>query len=377
MSIASRDYAPVDSAALTHQRGGGYYGKGGKDSYRIQFHNEFSRDRDKKDKISVLGMEADSDWLLLSNRQDDTGVRNYLAFDMWKRWNENGSALMQMDSQLVELCVDDTYMGIYQVMQRVRPEKEIQQAGGNPNTDCLVRLVAERNVGEKPWLDLREKTGFLAEYKYEARDDAQRAFDYFQNYVLLSQNGENQIDDELFEELVMRHIDIDNMISYYLFMQACGLVSDNSFNNLYIWTFFEGDNYVYRLSPWDMDRSFPLPKYHDGYEIHERFNTTMILPRRMLILDVGNSREKIWKLWEEKRSTLFSDDALQAWIMEMEEWINRSGAYRRESERWQGDSFELNLSGVVYYALEQMKIIEQFMTEGWPLETSQEIPSGV
>ena len=298
-------------------------------------------------------------------------MRNYLSFDMWKRWNENGSTLMQMDSRLVELCVNDEYVGIYQIMQRVRPEMEIRHAGGDLDTDCLVRLVTAVNVGEKPWVDMREEAGIVAEYRYGANGNARRAFEYFENYALLNRRGEGQIDDVLFEELVTRHVDIDDVISYYLFMQACGLVSDNALNNLYIWTFVDDDNYVYRFSPWDMDRGFPTPKYFDGYEIFERFNTTMVMPRRMLDLNVGNSREKIWKLWEEKRNTLLSDEALYAWMMDMEEWINKSGAYRRESERWHGDAEELNLSGVLHYALEQMEIVENSMNEAWPLEVDQ------
>jgi len=367
VSISSAEYDPVDTAALTHLRGGGYHTKGDKDSYRLQFHNEFSGEKDRKSKISVLGMEEDSDWLLLSNRQDSTCVRNYLSFDMWKRWNEDGNALMQLDSRLVELCVNDTYMGIYQLMQRVRPEIEIERAGGDVDKDCLVRLVAALNVGEKPWLDLSEESGFYVEYRYEACDNAKRAFDYFKNYSLLNQKDEKQIDDALFEELVLRHVDIDNVISYYLFMQACGLVIDNSFNNLYIWTFFEDDHYKYRLAPWDMDGGFPTPKYVNGYEVYERFNTTMVMPRRMLDLDVGNCREKLWKLWEEKRNTLLLDDALYSRFMEMEEWINRSGSYRRESERWHGDSYELDVSGMLHYELEQMEIVERSMNEYWPL----------
>lgn len=371
VSIASAEHPPIDCAALTHLRGGGYSKPIEKDSYRIELYDETVGSRSRKADLSVLGMEADSDWLLLANAQDETAVRNYLAYDMWRRWNEDGSGLMMMDSRMVEVFVDDEYMGLYQLMQRIRPEKEIEAIGGNPNTDCMVRLVSEMNLNEKPWIDRLQTAKFLAEYRYAPDDNADRAFAEFENYVLLSRVKE-EADDETFRQMAERQIDTDNMMSYFLFMQACGLDFDNVFNNLYIWMIWKEDRYVYMVSPWDMDRGLPVPELREDGAVPSYFDMNMRLPCRMLDLNVDQSREKIWALWEEKRSTVLSDDALNAWIMDVEEQINASGAYLRESEKWYGGAQSLNLTDMLFFEQEHMKTIEWMLRKYWSIDTPQE-----
>lgn len=371
VSVAGAGYEPIDSAALTHLRGGGYYKGIDKLSYRIEFHDEAGYGKEKKMNVSVLGMDADTDWLLISNAGDITAVRNYMAYDMWKRWNEgNEHALMLMDSQMVELFVDDEYMGLYQLMERINHEKEIIQAGGNAETDSVVRLVMDVNVNEKPWLNLMERAHIYVEYRYGRNGNAKQVFDDLENYILLSQFKENKLDDGTFRELAEQYVNEDQLVSYYLFLQSCGLWEDNIFNNVFIWMFWEKDKYVYYLSPWDMDYAFPVTEIMENGAIKPYFDRAMYLPVHMLDLNVSNSREKIWALWKEKRSAILSDDALYEWFMDTEAWINASGAYLRETEKWRGGACELNLSELLYYEQQHMKTIEWNMNEYWPLNAN-------
>ncbi len=331
-TVFGQGFDAIDSAALVHTRGGGYEKPIDKDSYRIEFHDQIGVGTDKKARRSVLGMEADSDWLLLSNAQDPTAVRNYLAFDMWKRWNKE-DALTSLDNRMVELFVNNEYVGLYQIMQRVSPQKEIAQAGGDINTDCAVRLVAEKNRSDKPIINRMDAANYYVEYQYEPNGNAQKAFKNLESYVILSMDQERQPDDNLFAELAEKHLDVDDLMSYYIFLQSCLLVHDNTRNNLYIWMFWEDGRYVYRVSPWDMDRSLYTAGFDAEGRIRQHFDTTLIAANRMLDLNLMDSREKAWKIWREKRETLISDQALYEWITSVEDEINASGAYLRESQK--------------------------------------------
>lgn len=368
VSVAGAGYEPIDSAALTHLRGGGYYKGIDKFSYRIEFHDESSYGDDKKASISVLGMEADTDWLLLSNAQEDTAVRNYLAYDMWDRWNDNEQTLMKMDSRMIELFVNDEYMGLYQLMERINYEEEIQIAGGEIQNAAVMRLVADANLDEKPWKNYMERARFYTECRYVSGDNVERAFELFDDYVKLSDIEEGKLSDQEFDELAKRRINIDEMLSYYLFLQSCGLVKDNAYNNLYIWIFQEGDQHIYKVSPWDMDTALPVTGIQENGAIIPYFDMTMVIPCRLLDLDVSGSRERIWTLWNEKRSTILSDDALYEWIMGVEEWINASGAYLRETDKWRGGARLLDLSEILYYETQHMNTIEWHLNEYWPLD---------
>lgn len=88
-------------------------------------------------------------------------------------------------------------------------------------------------------------------------------------------------------------------------------------------------------------------------------------------MNLMNSREKIWDLWNEKRSTILSDDEIYNWIMSLEEWINASGAYLRESEKWRGGARKLDLSEMIYFEQQHMNTIEWHLNEYWLPEDNE------
>lgn len=364
-TVFGQGFDAIDSAAMVHTRGGGFGKPIDKESYRVEFHATNGKGTDKKAKVSVLGMEADSDWLLLSNAQDPKSVCNYMAFDMWKKWNPDG-AFTVLDSHMIELFVDDEYVGLYQLMQRVSPEKEILKMGGNLDTDCAVKVVVEHNKSDKPIENLMERVGYCVEYQYEPNGNAQRAFENLEAYIMLNENGVKRLDDQQFEELARKHLSVDDLLSFYLFLQACILTDDNSYNNQYIWMSWEDGRYVYRLSPWDMDSGFSGRYLEDG-KLDIKFTFAPFAASRILDLDLMGSREKIHAIWQEKRETVFSNEALHDWAMALEERINASGAYLRESEKWYGMAQELNLLEEVYYLENQIKTIEDFFRYRWPV----------
>lgn len=97
----------------------------------------------------------------------------------------------------------------------------------------------------------------------------------------------------------------------------------------------------------------------------------MTLPRRMLDLDISSSRAIAREIWNEKRSTVFSDQAIYDQLIAMEERVNASGAYRRDAERWYGEAQELDLSEMIYYATDRAEKIEAYLTYMWPVEGEQ------
>lgn len=69
---------------------------------------------------------------------------------------------------------------------------------------------------------------------------------------------------------------------------------------------------------------------------------------------------------------MLSDDALYAWIMDMEEQINASGAYLRESEKWYGEARSLDLGEMMFFEQNHMESIEWTLNDLWPLDADGE-----
>ena len=135
-------------------------------------------------------------------------------------------------------------------------------------------------------------------------------------------------------------------------------------NNLYIWAERdENGSFAFRLSPWDMDRSFNTKV--DG-ETQDELDLQMALPRRLLSLDALGSRTMLHENFNEKRALLLSDDALYQWITDLETMINASGAYLRESEKWRGGAAYLDVTEIRAGAVTHMRTIEYYLKELWP-----------
>lgn len=359
MSVSSAEYDAVSSGIWIHLRGGGYDKGNDKYSYRVEFHEQ-SSGRDKKAEVSLLGMEADTDWLLISNNSDETGgMRNHLCWELWNMWNPDGNALMLLGSRMVEVFVDDEYRGMYQLMQRVDPEKEIERLGGDSRTDYTYRIIRNIGIEERPvhfgggrWYELRHKPQSTGE---------EQQFDKILNYIEMN----TWVNEETLRELVGEWIDMPALMNYFAFMQAADLGYENVDNNLYIYALRQSDGrYHYYLAPWDMDNG--LPGGQGTPEEAAGMNLMMRMPYRILNLNLQDSRRIYYEIWNEKRATILSDDALYQWFEYWESYINRSGAYARESEKWWGGASTLSLQLFSNNMISSMSVLDRQMYDLWP-----------
>lgn len=68
--------------------------------------------------ISVLGLPAENDWVLLSNYNDKSFMRNILAYKMFERLGNYGPR-----ARLVEVILNNDYKGIYVFGEKIKRDK--------------------------------------------------------------------------------------------------------------------------------------------------------------------------------------------------------------------------------------------------------------
>lgn len=370
MAVSGAGYEGINSGALVHLRGGGFVKEYPKFSYRVELHT-LSAHGDEKNDLSVLGMPADSDWLLISNAADSTCARNELAWGIWRDWNADGRGFMLQQSRMVEVFVENEYVGIYQLMQRIRPREEIVRMGGNLNTDVCARVIKDVNIENRPVIDLMDSVNYWAELRYAPQGvSAKHAFDQFEPYWRMNTMDAGHawyMDDGTFAETAVRCTNVQKMMDFFLFTQAAGLGYDNVFNNVYMWAIKQGNHYVYHLSPWDMDMAFTKML---GFE-EDTPNLYLVQARRMLDLDIAGAQQMLRDIWSEKRATILTEDAMYQRFEEFEELLNASGAYLRESEKWYGGARELNLTEIQAFAVEHLRTIDRAIDNLWPLDEAE------
>lgn len=377
VTVSSGEYAPVNQPAQVHLRSGGFQKEIDKFSYRIEFHT-LSRGKDKPNDVGVLGLEPDSDFMLISNAGDETCMRNKMSFDLWSQWNADKPAFGTLQTRMVEVFVQDEYMGLYQLFPRIRPEEEILRMGGNPGTDCLMRVMsAARPPTDRPIQRFDYGITCQMELRYAPQgvSDGQ-AFAAVENFMLLNDKETHRLDDETFARLAQEQVDVEAMMSYFLFSQVSGLSNDNVCNNLFIWILRRGGKNVYYLSPWDMDCAMrPVPLLPGETYTGDKLVLYLEVARRMLDLDVAGCRDVLWDLWQEKRAWL-TDDVLYQWFVDTEEEINATGAYLRDSEKWYGEARELSLVEPRAFTIERMYTIDRYLIEMWPETSAQDGAAG-
>jgi hypothetical protein len=66
--------------------------------------------------VSLLGMPADNDWILLNNVFDPSMIRNYLSYNLSRMIGEYASRTV-----FCELVINGYYMGLYLLLEKIKP----------------------------------------------------------------------------------------------------------------------------------------------------------------------------------------------------------------------------------------------------------------
>lgn len=68
--------------------------------------------------VSLLGMPAENDWILLANYNDKTFMRNTLAYELSRQMGHYAPR-----TRMVEVIVNNEYLGIYILMEKIKRDK--------------------------------------------------------------------------------------------------------------------------------------------------------------------------------------------------------------------------------------------------------------
>lgn len=324
-----------------HIRGGSttLYPKKG---YKLSLTQKSLGDNVRGNKISLLGMRQDDDWILYAAYNDPEKIRNVFSSSLWKNTcaKDNTFGIDNgMEYRYIELFINNQYWGLY--------------ALGYPIDELQLGIDAskkERLYKKKTW-DSEEQmlsqpnaavTGYATE---ESEDD---------EWVLLKKYYATLHSEWEDAQSMYAGIDINNAIDMYLFINLIqgidhvGAINSLSAKNMFL-SFHNKDGKEKVLyAPWDMDISWGLQWTGDeetnmckAYGIPSSHNTVMGLGNLSALLLNGD--DEIWKMIFDKywklRENLWSEENLNEMIDGYEEDIYLSGAYLREMDRWPKGSY--------------------------------------
>ena len=332
---------PVDVPARVHLRG-----SGSRTNEKKSYHVNFVRGSGKKGVVvDVPLLGGQDDVILLAGVMDASLMRDRLSWAMYATISGENESYGARQVEYCEVFVDDAYAGVYLMMEPVDDAQELARSGREqPQTDSVYRSTQTLyRVSERPVIDnpVRGNSAYELRYGRAGADP----FAALSAYLAL----ETEPDDEAFCVQAMRVIDLESILRYYLFVKAGGM-SDNVYNNMYIWAHCTGRGVVYRFAPWDMDLTWGRAWDAESGEMFDGLFSFGIA-QRMIDLDAGGvTRSTLARLWKQMRGGAFTEETVSALVDGFARELNDSGAYARNTRRWDGASERAEGYDIVAFA---------------------------
>ena len=335
-----------------------------KKSFRFSLTQNSLGENRRKNNVSLLGMRQDDDWILYPAYNDQEKIRNVFSSNLWKYSCDTDNRYKistGTEYKYLELFINGEYHGLY--------------ALGYPIDEKLLGVDAERNaeylykkVGYDDERMLRitglgidgyeVKNGLsdegLVEYQILLKEWTP-LIEYYRNLYINRDNNEE----------LLKGIDIDNAIDFYLFINliqgrdnvAGDIRGDYTLTkNLFLTIKNDNGNLVGIYSPWDLDITW-------GNDFLQQYTVS---PEADLVMECGylyeilkNDDPDIWELLFDKyrqlRNTTWSDEFIADLLDEYEADIFFSGAYLRDMERWP--------DGIYWETDDNLNIFKEYVSE--------------
>ncbi len=323
---------------------GGYSQSFPKKTYDIELWEDETGQ--ESNKIPLLNMRDDDDWVLLAMYNEPLRIRNVTNHSLWRKIHspyyidQENEAMSGIKTQYVEVAVNNEYMGIYALGEQV-DKKQLQLK--KYNSAIRGELYKGISWGASTFTDLPNYdnnnqiwSGFEMKYpKEEDVTDWENIYG-FVDFVINSTN-------ENFENNVANKFVIDNAIDYFIFLNLLR-ATDNKGKNVYIAKYTENEPYFY--VPWDLDGTYGIIWDGSQENITDDIQSNGFY-ERLLNSNITIFKEKLSNRWFELReNNILETDSIINNINENYNQLLTNANYQREILKW-GDDV-INLSNLEY-----------------------------
>lgn len=315
--------------------------------YKLELLKDSSKPDGKNNKINLLGIREDDDWILTSAYSDYDKLRNAFASNLWSesfaydnQWQvENG-----VQYRFVELFFNGRYHGLYTISD---PFDAKQVALDDDFEESLFKKKDWSMSEFNTELEINEATGKQWRPGYFLEAGEYDGYEKLQDLYVQMMNSSSVEDIRAVQ-------DIDNVVDlwlYFKFTQATDNIYGNNMKNVMVSVkrnLHDPEEYALLMAPWDMDYTFNY--WMDPSEdapIYLTPITYLMFYRDQDICD--EIKEKYAYL----RDNQWSDEAINESLDTYEQAVFKSGAYVRNKNRWPEGNYQDGEDGV--YNLDQFR----------------------
>lgn len=350
VSVSAAGEAGLTACGRAHERGDTSLRMRPKHGIKVEFTRHADGTRKTEQEMPLLGRT--DEFILIACSMDYLLIRDKLSWDLWNGISSEDEAFGPRETAYCEVFAGDAYLGVYVMMKPYDYAQELARLGADaPAADSLYRL-AGRSVHEFDKPLIQDHRGMYYEQHYAPSGETGHAA--LLPYLALFAEE----DDAVFNEKALELLDIDSVIRYALFVQACGM-TDNEHNNLYIVAHRTEDGYRYLFAPWDLDVSW-------GRDDDENAEVWYDFPifDRLVELDCGGVvRDRLAAIWKQMRENGFSGENVGSLLDGYNAALNDSGAFYRDAERWNRPNAYSENYSIYSYAAARFEMMDRRIAE--------------
>ena len=350
VSVSAAGEAGLTACGRAHERGDTSLRMRPKHGIKVEFTRHADGTRKTEQEMPLLGRT--DEFILIACSMDYLLIRDKLSWDLWNGISSEDEAFGPRETAYCEVFAGDAYLGVYVMMKPYDYAQELARLGADaPAADSLYRL-AGRSVHEYDKPLIQDHRGMYYEQHYAPSGETGHAA--LLPYLALFAEE----DDAVFNEKALELLDIDSVIRYALFVQACGM-TDNEHNNLYIVAHRTEDGYRYLFAPWDLDVSW-------GRDDDENAEVWYDFPifDRLVELDCGGVvRDRLAAIWQQMRENGFSGENVGSLLDGYNAALNDSGAFYRDAERWNRPNAYSENYNIYSYASARFEMMDRRIEE--------------
>ena len=350
VSVSAAGEAGLTACGRAHERGDTSLRMRPKHGIKVEFTRHADGTRKTEQEMPLLGRT--DEFILIACSMDYLLIRDKLSWDLWNGISSEDEAFGPRETAYCEVFAGDAYLGVYVMMKPYDYAQELARLGADaPAADSLYRL-AGRSVHEFDKPLIQDHRGMYYEQHYAPSGETGHAA--LLPYLALFAEE----DDAVFNEKALELLDIDSVIRYALFVQACGM-TDNEHNNLYIVAHRTEDGYRYLFAPWDLDVSW-------GRDDDENAEVWYDFPifDRLVELDCGGVvRDRLAAIWKQMRENGFSGENVGSLLDSYNAALNDSGAFYRDAERWNRPNAYSENYNIYSYAAARFEMMDRRIAE--------------
>ncbi len=320
-----------ESSTLIHQRGGSSRSFP-KTSYRLNLRDDSF---EKKNKLNLLGMRKDDDWILMAMYTDESKIRDKMSMDLWLDMtgaeNSRGEKF-GTEIEYIELIIDGCYWGIYGLTV---PVDGVMAETDTDNGEILVKTESWEIPYSGDILRANHSTSMGSLTIKEPEPPDQDDWDVLADFMSIVYESS----DEEFASRITDYISVPTAIDHWIFVNVISGV-DNAWKNMFLSFKRSGNGYRVDLCPWDCDISWGVNWtgrtalfWEKDIDYLVSYIGAQNMAGRMLVT-MDEAGKYLVSRWAELRSGLLSEEALFERADRLNEEVRGCGAYDRDTARW-------------------------------------------